>query len=86
MRNAKERKRIAGPAPDYPHELPYLRRVVMVFDFDFGLKIHSIKMYRTNRVDCFRVVADGKHWKDRIGWSGVLAGLRKALPRVGGIT
>ncbi len=82
-RQAKERKRLAGPAPDYPRELPYLRRVLIVIDYDFGRKVHCMKLYRTNRVDCYRVEADGKHWKDRIGWSGVLAGLRKSLPRVG---
>ena len=81
-RAAKERKRLTGPAPEYPRELPELRRVIFVVDLDFGMEVHRIDLYRTNRVDCYRAVADGKEWKKRIGWSGVLAGLRKSLPRV----
>ena len=30
-----------------------------------------------------KVVADGVEWKERIGWSKILAGLRKSMPRVG---
>ena len=31
----------------------------------------------------YRVIADGVEWKQRVGWSKILAGLRKSLPRVG---
>ena len=82
MRAAKESRRIEGPAPDYPVQLPELRRRIIVIDYDFGERVHTLDLYRTNRVDCYRVVADGNQWKDRIGWSGVLAGIRKSFPRV----
>ena len=82
MRAAKERKRIAGEMPDYPPMLPELRRRIVITDYDHGEVTHEILMYRTNRIDTYRVVADGQEWKERIGWSRLLEGLRKSLPRV----
>lgn len=83
MRLARDAKRMAAPAPDYPPELPDLRRRIIIIDYDFGERIHTLDLYRTNRIDCYRVVADGIEWKDRIGWSKLLSGLRKSMPRVG---
>lgn len=85
MREAKAAKRMASPAPDYPPELPDLRRRLIVEDFDFEHRTHVLEFYKTNRRDCFRVVVDGKEWKKRIGWSKALEGLRKSLPRVGAL-
>lgn len=81
-RAAKERLRLDGPAPDYSVCLPELRRTVIVIDHDFGEVTHRLDLYRTNRIDCYRVVADGVEWKKRAGWSSILAGLRRSLPRV----
>jgi hypothetical protein len=81
-RAAKEKKRLDGPAPDYPPELPRLRRTVIVIDYDFGEVRHQLDLYRANRRDCYRVVADGVEWQARMGWSRVLAALRRSLPRV----
>ena len=83
MRAAKAAKRMNGIAPEYAADLPDLRRRIVIEDFDFGHKVHVLELYRTNRRDCYRVVADGVEWKDRIGWSRILAGLRLAMPRVG---
>lgn len=83
MRRGREAARLAAPAPDYPPALPNLRRRIVIENFDFGHEIHVIEFFRTNRIDCFRVVVDGKEWKRRIGFSGALAGLRKSMPRVG---
>ena len=83
MRAGKDAARMERPAPDYPPILPELRRRVIVIDYDFGERIHTLDLYRTNRVDCYRVVADGVEWKKRVGWSKILAGLRMSLPRVG---
>lgn len=83
MRAAKAKKRMAQPALDYPPDLPDLRRRIVIEDWDFGHRVHVLDLHRTNRVDCYRVVADGKEWKERIGWSRILAGLRKSMPRVG---
>jgi hypothetical protein len=71
------------PAPDYLPALPELRRHIVISDYDFGETVHTIDLYRTNRVDCYRVHVDGKPWKARLGWSKILEGLRKSLPRVG---
>ena len=83
MRAAKARKREAAPAPDYPTQLPELRRRIVIIDYDFGERIHTLDLYRSNRIDCYRVNVDGQPWKDRMGWSRILSGLRKSLPRVG---
>ena len=81
-REARERKRLEAPAPDYPPELPELRREIVVRDFDFGEVEHVICLYRANRVDCYRVEVDGKCVARRMGWSRVLELLRKAFLRV----
>lgn len=82
MRAAKERKRMDLGTDDPRFEPPELRRRVVVMDYDFGEVTHVLDLYRTDRIDCYRVDADGKPWRDRVGWSGVLEGLRKSLPRV----
>jgi hypothetical protein len=70
-----------GRAPD----LPLLRRTVTVTDYDTGEPIaHTMALYRSGRSDCYRAEADGKPWADRIGWSRVLADIRKAYHRVPG--
>lgn len=83
MKAGKDAARTGRPPPDYPPKLPKLRRQIIIRDFDFGEKIHTLDLYRTDRVDCYRVVADGVEWKDRIGWSKILAGLRMSMHRVG---
>jgi len=83
MRNAKERKRLTGSAPDYPPILPDLRRTIIVIDYDSGVPVHhQIDLHRTGRIDQYRAVVDGVEWKNRIGFSGVLAGIRKSMPRL----
>jgi len=83
MRDGKERKRMNSPAPDYPPILPELRRTIIVIDYDMGMyDQHQIDLYKTSRIDQYRAVVDGKEWKQRIGFSGVLAGIRKSLPRM----
>lgn len=34
------------------------------------------------RIDSYRAVIDGREWKASVGWSRVLDGLRRALPRL----
>lgn len=82
-RAAKARYREEVLAPDYPVELPTLRRTIIVIDHDFGTVEHRIDLYKTNRVDCYKVIADGVEWKKRAGWSTVLEGVRKSFIRVG---
>lgn len=83
MQAGKAAAPMNGPAPEYPRELPELRRRIIITDFDFGERVHTLDLYRTSRIDCYKVHVDGKPWKARIGWSKILEGLRKSLPRVG---
>lgn len=83
MRKGKEAARLSRPLDPRPPELPDLRRRIVITDFDFGEVTHTIELYRTNRVDCYRAVADGSPWKLRIGWAKVLEMVRKSFIRVG---
>ena len=82
MRRGKALARMERTAPEYPPILPDLRRRIVIEDFDFGHRVHVLELFRTNRIDCYRVIADGREWRRRMGWSKILAGLRKSLPRL----
>jgi hypothetical protein len=85
MKRGRERAAMAREPQGRMPELPELRREILVVDYDSGEPVaHTLHLYRSDRVDCYRAVADGKPWKDRIGWSKVLAGLRKSFQRVPG--
>lgn len=80
MHAAKARKRLAALPPEYPTTPPLgapLKRIT-VEDFRLGTK-HEITPYPSaRRKDQFRVTVDGKAWKQSIGYSRLLAGIRKA--------
>lgn len=81
MARGREVARLARPEREPIPALPLLRRVLIVIDYDSGQPVeHRIELYRTSRVDVYRATADGQDWGRR-GWSAVLAGLRKSLPR-----
>lgn len=82
MRRAKERIRLELSAPDYPMELPDLRKKIIVTNYDFDEETHLFELYKSGRIDQYRVLVDGELWKDRIGFSGILAGIRKSMPPV----
>ena len=86
MREAKLRKMTEGPAPDYPSDLPELRRRVTIEDFDFGYVKEVIELRKSNRVDSYIMTVDGTVIKrgntERIGFARVLELIRKAFPRV----
>jgi hypothetical protein len=76
-------KRLTAPQPDYPPILPELRRKIIVEDYDFSEVVrHEILLYRTNRIDCYRVEIDGQELSKRMGWARVLEKIRKAFIRV----
>jgi len=54
---------------------------ITVERFDVGGETHVFELRRTRRVDVYAVTVDGQPWK-RCGLSEVLAGLRKATPRM----
>lgn len=85
MRAGKDAARMDRPAPEYPQQLPDLRRRIVVENFDFGHEAHVLEFFKSDRIDCFRVVVDGREWKRRIGFSKALAGLRESMPRVGAV-
>jgi len=86
-RAAKESIRLNGPVPDYCTWIPpRLRRQIIVIDYDFGKPVvHKMKLYRTGRIDRYRIEVDGKHWKNA-GWSKAVEGIRKSFLRVKSIS
>lgn len=80
---AKRRKRMAAPPPDYfdaPDSSKPVREIVYR-DLLTG-EVHTFLLFiHPQRVDQFRCMVDGKPWLPKAGWSRVLAGLRKAVPR-----
>ena len=82
MRLGRERARFARPAPDYPPELPELRMRITIERFDAGPESrHVFELRRCRRIDQYAVLIDGRPWRV-CGLSEVLAGLRKATPRM----
>lgn len=66
---------------------PKLRRRITIEDFDgVDTRVHVIELLRSNRIDSYRVVIDGRPWTPRnqktVGWSRVLDWVRKATPRL----
>ena len=62
-------------------KIPDLRRIVVITDYDTGKQeTHKLELYKTDRIDCYKVLVDGRVWKNRIEWSNILVGIRKALP------
>jgi len=83
MRLAKERKRLAGPQPEYPAELPTdrpLRRIVVE---DIHRGTHVIECWAGPRIDQFRATVDGQAWRPAIGWHRICRGLAKAYAPYG---
>jgi hypothetical protein len=63
----RARLRLGGPAPDYPPNLPELRRRIVVEDFDLGGVVrHELRLYRSGRVDCYVVEVDGARLPGRM--------------------
>lgn len=62
---------------------PKLRRRITIEDFDGAEpRTHVVELFRTSRIDSYRAVIDGREWRSRAGWSRVLDGLRRAMPRL----
>lgn len=62
---------------------PLLRRRITIEDFDGPEPTtHTVELFRTRRIDSYRAVIDGIEWQNSIGWSRVLDGLRRAMPRL----
>ena len=85
LKRGRDRANASKEPRGRPPDLPELRRKVEITDYDTGQPVvHTITLFRTDRVDCYRASADGKPWKDRIGWSKVLELTRKAYQRLPG--
>jgi len=82
---AKARNRIQEPPPEYFNDPDYSKpvRKLLYTDLLAGTTHEFVLYICPQRIDQFKVELDGKLWKERIGWTHVLAGLRKAAGRFG---
>lgn len=85
---ARARRRLLAPPPDYPlcatPQQPV--RKLIYEDMITGERHEFLLFISPDRVDQFRVMLDGKLWRERIGWTHILAGLRKAAGRFSNFT
>lgn len=80
---AREHKRLQTVSEEEIEQaLPDLRKRIEITEFDTpDPKTTIIELYQSDRIDCYRVMVNGKLWKRRAGLSRVLEGIRKAMPR-----
>ncbi|MDE2104484.1 MAG: hypothetical protein KGL39_45030 [Patescibacteria group bacterium] len=80
---AKRRKRMELPPPDYGPDIDHTKpaRRLIYEDCLTGDKHEFLLFISPQRVDQYRVEVDGQIWMERAGFSRILAGLRKAVPR-----
>lgn len=80
---AREQKRLQSISDDdIELPLPELRKKLEITEFDAtDSKTTIIELYQSDRIDCYRVMVNGKLWKKRAGMSRILEGIRKAMPR-----
>ena len=82
-RQTRLRNRLELPEKDYPADLPELRRRIVVEDFDLGETVrHEFLLYRSNRIDIYKISVDGQGLTKKLGWARVLELIRKAFVRI----
>jgi hypothetical protein len=82
MQRGKERAAMAREPRGRMPDLPLVRRLVEVTDYDTGLPVKTtFELRRTSRVDTYLLAINGEPRK-RCGWSGVCDILRRAFPRL----
>lgn len=80
---AKARKRLAAPPPDYIAAPDCSKPVRQLTITDLLTnESHTFTLFiSAKRIDQYRVTVDGQPWKEKIGFSRILAALRKSQPR-----
>lgn len=81
--SAKRRKRLESPPADYESDIDYSKpsHQIVIRNCHTG-ETHVLTLHISRqRIDQFKVLVDGELWKERIGMSRILAGVRKSLPR-----
>jgi hypothetical protein len=82
MRKAKDKMRIDSPCIGYPVEVPKLRKIIIVINFDFLVSINIFKLFRSRHIDQYIVEENGNKWGGKHGMSKILASIRKSMPRL----
>ena len=81
---AKARNRIALDEPEYPvipdPDRLFKRITLESFWHNGNTETNVVEVYpsRGHRKDRYRVLVNGKPWRDPVSWTDLLAGLRKS--------
>ncbi|MDF1555217.1 MAG: hypothetical protein P1P84_19260 [Deferrisomatales bacterium] len=68
LADARKRARLEREPPDYPPDLPELRREVLVVDYDAGAPVvHHWVLTKSDRIDCYGVTENGVRWQGKHG-------------------
>jgi len=67
--------------PRVEHELPIIRKIVIVLNLDFGLKVDIFWFRKTSRIDSY-VVSNLKMVSERMGWTVFCKRLSAYYPRL----
>ena len=85
MREGKERKRLERITDLVPRinftKRKDLRKVLVLIDLDFGVKVDIFKFHDKSRIDSYRVLHNGGHVGD-MGWSNFCKRLSGHCPRL----
>ena len=84
MRDGKKRKqlqRVKDLGARVEHDLPALRKIVIVINFDFGFNIDIFRFKKTNRIDSYLVSNNGLN-PEKMGWSVFCKRLSNHYPRL----
>lgn len=82
-RQTRLQNRLRLPAPGYPPVVPDLRRRIIVEDYDGGETVrHEILLYKSNRIDVYKIFVHGQPLPKNLGWARVLELIRKAFLRL----
>jgi len=84
-RNSRLKHIINSAAPDYRPEVPFYRGEFIYKSFDFGEKITTVDLFKTNHIACYIVVIDGKLWSYKAGRNKIDAEIRRRNPPVAGV-
>ena len=84
MRKGKallQEKRAKELGPRIEHELPVIRKIVIVLNLDFGLDTDIFWFRKTNRIDSY-LVSNIKMATEKMGWTVFCKRLSAYYPRL----
>ena len=77
----KQEKRAKELGSRVEHELPEIRKILIILNLDFGLKVDIFWFRKTNRIDSY-MVSNLKMVPEKMGWTVFCKRLSAYYPRL----